>query len=118
MLSKINRLKKRKKFAYIYRKGESFASKYFVIWVASTKLTHSKVGFVVSNKIGKAHIRNGIKRKLRAIMRELLPQINPQYNYIITAKDSLLTLSYQEIKAQLLYILQKNNFLTIEQEER
>lgn len=111
MLNSTNRLKKKKEFAYIYRHGTTFASKYFVVCVLPTKLDEPKIGFVVSKKVGKAHTRNLVKRRLRAIIRELLPQMDQKYNYIITAKVDTVELEYQALKQQILYIFTKNGLV-------
>lgn len=108
MLNTNNRLKKKKEFAYIYRHGNTVASKFFVVCFLPTKLGQPKVGFVVSKKVGKAHTRNLVKRRLRAIIRELLTRMDQKTNYIITAKVEAVELDYQELKKQVLYILTKN----------
>lgn len=112
MLKVENRLKRRKEFAFIYKKGISIGSKYFTIWYTPTKLKSARVGFVVSKKIGKAHTRNLIKRRLRAIFRELMGDIDQQYNYIVVAKDCVVQLEYEKLKEQVVYLLTKNKFLS------
>lgn len=111
MLNSNNRLKKKKEFAYIYRHGTTFASKYFVVCVLPTKLEQPKIGFVVSKKVGKAHTRNLVKRRLRAIVREILPRMDQKHNYIITSKAEAQELEYQALKQQVEYILTKNGLL-------
>lgn len=111
MLSSPNRLKKRKEFAYMYRNGKTVASKYFVMCILPTKLAEPKIGFVVSKKLGKAHTRNLIKRRLRAIVRELLPKLDHKNNYIITAKEEAVALDFWSLKEQVIYIFTKNGLL-------
>ncbi len=110
MLNKNNRLKKRKEFSYIYKKGDSCASKYLILWATPTKLDHVRFGFVVNKKVGKAHVRNLVKRRMRAIVREILPQVKKN-NYILVARDSLAELSFEQMKEQIVYILTKHQYL-------
>lgn len=109
MLQKENRLKKRKEFKYIYGTGKSVYSKYITIVFTPTKLEHCKVGFSVSKKIGKAYERNKVKRRLREIIRLNFNQLNGKYNYIIVAKTGIVVLNFNELKDELLQLINKVN---------
>ena len=74
MLKKKYRLTKRKAFNYIYRVGKYKAGDNLIVNYIPTKLENCKVGFSVSKKIGKAHIRNRVKRLLREAVKTLLPK--------------------------------------------
>ena len=112
MLVKENRLTKRKEFGYIYKKGRSVYSKHLMLVYVPTKLKNIRVGFSVSKKVGKAHTRNLIKRRLRAIIQDLLKQnLIKTNNYIIVANSSIVELSFEELKNQVLYVLRKDGLL-------
>lgn len=112
MLEKENRLKKRKEFGYIYKKGKTVYSKYLMLVYVSTKLKDIRVGFSISKKIGKAHTRNLIKRRLRAIVFDLLKQNKLKTNnYIFVANVGIDNLSFEELKNQVMYLLTKENLL-------
>ena len=70
MLSSVNRLKKRKEFAYLYNHGTAKHTANLTLVYNQTKSRALKIGFSVAKKIGKAHVRNLVKRRLRAILRE------------------------------------------------
>ena len=106
MLKSQNRLRKRKEFAYIYRKGEKFNSDNLILYKISSKYTTPRIGFSVSNKVGKAVIRNKIKRRLREIMRENIVKIQ-KCNLIIVAKPSITELNFSEIKTEIQQLLSK-----------
>ncbi|MDE7464463.1 MAG: ribonuclease P protein component [Clostridiales bacterium] len=64
MLAKANRLNKHGSFSYVYRNGRRFAEPDLVL--ICTPARSARVGFSVSNKVGKAVVRNKVKRRLRA----------------------------------------------------
>ena len=107
MLASENRLKKRKDFGYIYKNGESVYSKNFVLMHTVNKFKKIRIGFSVSKKVGKAYIRNKIKRQLRAIFRENISHVPPAKNYVIIAKPGVVDLTYAGMRDEILYILAK-----------
>ncbi len=111
MLKKENRLTKRKEFAFVYRKGEQTSSKYLNLMTVPTKLTNARFGFSISKKIGKAYERNLLKRRLREIVKDLLPKINPKFNYVFIAKPGITQLDFLTLKNNLLYLLTKSEKL-------
>lgn len=113
MLKKIYRLTKHGSFGFVYRKGESKATAAFsLFYVKSASL---KVGFSVSNKIGNAAFRNKLKRRMRAVIRELLPL--KRYQIVIAAKGPSALLSFCEIKEQLTYLIGKAGLKFNEEKE-
>lgn len=112
MLVKENRLTKRKEFGYIYKKGKSVYSKHLMLVYVPTKLKNIRVGFSVSKKVGKAHTRNLVKRRLRAIIQDLIQKnLLKTNNYIFVAGSDISTLSFQELEKQVRYLLTKENLL-------
>ena len=66
MLLKENRLKKRKDFEILYKKGKSSGSKFLVFKYLKTQPEDPiRIAFVISNKTEKSAIkRNRIKRQI------------------------------------------------------
>lgn len=107
MLQKENRLTKRKAFNYVYKNGKSKAGESLIVNYIPTKLNVCKIGFSVSKKVGKAHERNRIKRILRETMKSLLPRLNQKYNYILSAKPTIIGKTFHKIQEELFQILNK-----------
>lgn len=72
MLAKANRLNKHGSFAYVYRNGKRVAEQDVVLIFATAPAHCVRVGFSVSNKVGKAVVRNKVKRRLRSAVRARL----------------------------------------------
>lgn len=110
MLKTQNRLKKRKEFAYIYRKGERVYSNHLTLIKIFSKFLAPKIGFSVSNKIGKAVVRNKIKRQLREIVRPLVPQIK-NCNLIFVAKENITETTFSELQNEVTRVLKKGKII-------
>lgn len=111
MLSSENRLKKRKEFGYIYKKGKAVYSQNLNIIYVDNNRKVFRAGFSVSKKIGKAVVRNKVKRRLSAIIRNNLNLIKNEYNYIITVKSGIEKLTYLQLKEEVMAAFKKGNLL-------
>lgn len=72
MLKKPNRLTKRGSFAYVYRNGSRRSERALTLMFVNSK-GGVRAGFSVPNKVGKAVVRNTLKRRLRAAFRSFCP---------------------------------------------
>ena len=71
MLDKAHRLNKHGSYTYVYRNGKRLSEPDVVL--IFTPARSVRVGFSVSNKVGKAVVRNKVKRRLRAAVGNRLP---------------------------------------------
>ncbi|MGN0961230.1 MAG: ribonuclease P protein component [Christensenellales bacterium] len=111
MLQEKNRLRKRKEFAYLYNNGTAKHTANLTVVYLPTKHRVLKIGFSISKKIGKAHTRNLIKRRLRAIVRELVPNLPNDYNIVVIAKVGVEKLTFAELKTQTELVFRKTGLL-------
>lgn len=114
MLQKKFRLTKRKMFGYIYKNGVSKSGDNIILLYTPAKAKSYKVGFSVSKKIGKAHTRNLIKRRLREAFRKLMPLVNTKFNYVIVAKPSICDKTFDEIYLEMLGLYKKSGMISNE----
>ncbi|MCH5160918.1 MAG: ribonuclease P protein component [Clostridiales bacterium] len=98
MLAKVNRLNKHGSFAYVYRNGKRVASSDLVLIFTPAKSV--RVGFSVSNKVGKAVVRNKVRRRLRAITQLALPKL-AGCQAIVAANPSAAGKDYSSLDEQL-----------------
>ena len=110
------RLSNSKTFNYLYKRGKQAFTRQFILIYSESKYPTLKVGVVASKKVGKAVVRNSVRRHLREAMGSLIPQIKNQYNIVIVAKPSIVELSHQELIAALHKCLLKNGLFKEEQD--
>ena len=102
MLSRENRLRKRKDFDNIFKNGKAKTGGFIFLKFLKNDLNVSRFGFIVSLKIAKkAVVRNKIKRRLRQVIRNNINEIKPGFDIVITAKPEIVNKNYQEIKNEL-----------------
>ena len=108
MLKSVNRLKKRKEFAYLYNNGTAKHTNNLTLVYLPTKHRPLKIGFSVGKKIGKAHTRNLIKRRLRAIVRDYVNFLPDNYNMVFIAKSGITDITFEDLKTQVDLVINKS----------
>lgn len=77
-----------------------------------TTIQPTQIGVVVSLKVSKrAVVRNRIRRRIQAAIRELLPQMAPSWKVVVIARPGLIQCNYQEILQQLKQLLTDSQVL-------
>ena len=100
-------LKKNKEFNYVYRRGKSVANKHLVLVFVKRRTQGFKVGFSVSKKVGKAVIRNKVKRRLKSAFYTLFDEVDKNTLLIIIARPSIALLDYDDVKKNLIHVLKR-----------
>jgi len=106
MLKRINRLKKKKEFSFVYRRGKPYYTKYLSLYVSDTKLKNIKIGFSINNKVGNSVVRHKIKRQLSEILMKKISSL-PLNNYVFVVKIGCETLDFTKIASQVDNLLEK-----------
>lgn len=86
--SPLRSLTKRRDFELVFKEGLSTASKHLVLYTRPNELNWSRIGLSVSKKIGKAVIRNRIRRLLREAARRVLVESSKNFDFVIVAKKA------------------------------
>ena len=115
MLKKINRLKKRYQFSYVYKYGEHVSGCYIVLYFTSSKTKAIKVGLAVTKKIGHAVVRNKIRRRLREVVKNQLPNLKQNYNIIVVAKDNITKAEFSELTSEFKKLTKKADLVKDEE---
>ncbi len=80
-------LTKRRDFEAVFKDGVSFASRHIVLYARPNDLGGvNRLGLSVSRKLGKAVLRNRLKRLLREAMRKGLTGLFTSFDFVIIAR--------------------------------
>lgn len=77
-------LTKSEQYAVVYEKGSSWVNGLVVMKALPNGLTWSRYGFSVSRRVGKAVVRNRLKRRFREILRSV--RLEPGWDIIFIAR--------------------------------
>lgn len=108
MLPKQYRLKKKKDFELVFKKGKTFNDKFLFLKLRKNNLEFNRFGFTIGLKISKkAVVRNKIKRLLREAIREKLNDIKSGFDVVIRVRTEIINKDYEEVKKELESLLEK-----------
>jgi ribonuclease P protein component len=110
---RITTLKQRSSFLLVGRQGVNIKTPGFIfraLEYTETPLVGCGVGFTVTKKVGNAVVRNRIKRRLRAAVREVFPHhAKENYSYVLIGRRSILHRNYQDLLGDLVNSLKKTH---------
>ena len=107
-------LVKKNEFDMVYRYGNSWGNAWLVMRALPNGLERSRFGFVVSKKIGKAVVRNHVKRLLRESARGI--PIKPGWDIVFIARSATATANYHLLKQAVGELSQRARLLKLESE--
>ena len=117
-IPEIIKLNNRNEFLYVSKFGEKAISDSIVLQVAKQKLITKenrkkdtiRLGYGITKKIGNAVIRNKIKRRLRAAVRNvLIENAKPGYDYVFIGRKKTVDYPFDKLNSELIRLLKKTN---------
>lgn len=90
-------LKENWEFRRLYQHGRSAVAPAMVVYCRRGKTGGSRLGITVSTKLGKAVVRNRIKRRLREVYRLSLPHLKPGYDVVLVGRSRALDLPFSRL---------------------
>jgi ribonuclease P protein component len=109
-LPKEKRLAKRREFLRVYETGRKWFSRYCVVFAAPNALPYSRIGITATKKLGKAAVRNRLKRWIREVyrrQRDPLSLDRRSLDVIVNVKPNAAEARFQEFCDDLQRALQK-----------
>jgi ribonuclease P protein component len=103
-----NRLRSSAEFGVTVRRGRRAGSRTLVVHVARPSSEGpARVGFVVGKPVGGAVVRNRTKRRLRALVRPLLPDVLPGARVVVRANPPAALAETSVLRADLVSALMR-----------
>ncbi|HRD01449.1 MAG TPA: ribonuclease P protein component [Candidatus Saccharicenans sp.] len=108
-LRPVERIRSKKDFGEIYKKGRRLKGKYFLLVFQPNGLNYSRLGVVVSRKVGQATIRNRIKRRFRELFRRNKSLLPGHFDLVFIARPEIVQLDWEKMKAEYLTMVSQLN---------
>ena len=106
-MNPVTSIKRNSDFHRIYARGKSAVSPCVVVYCRKNRLGTNRIGFTVSKKLGKAVLRNRIRRRLREIMRLNNGRTEQGYDLILVARGRAAEADYRRLEADVLSCLER-----------
>lgn len=104
------RLRHKKDFDAVFRRGRSWNNKLLVLRTLPNDLANNRYGFVTSKRVGKAVVRNRVRRRLREIVRDSSLR-QGGWDVVISAKSTTADATFRELKHALADLFRKSSLL-------
>ena len=107
------------KLNHIFRRlyaTKGVANGFLVLYARKNRTLTNRVGITVSKKLGKAHIRNRVRRRLREIYRLNEEQIRPGMDIVVVARVRAASATYRQLEDSFLKLARKLELLKKEEQ--
>lgn len=105
MLPQPHRLKRSADIAQVRQQGRSWRHPLCILLVNPGEDVASRFAFVASKRVGKAVVRNRVRRLLREAVRHHLDEIQPGWDCVWIARPQLPHASFAEVDTAVLLLL-------------
>ncbi len=102
------------KLNHIFRRlyhTSGFADGYLVLYARKNRSDTNRVGITVSKKLGKAHIRNRIRRRLREVYRLNEGRFQSGWDIVVVARSRCVEAEFSSLAASYLSLAKKAGIL-------
>ena len=102
------------KLNHIFRRlyhSSGYADGYLVLYARKNRTKENRVGITVSKKLGKAHVRNRTRRRLREIYRLNEEKFQPGWDIVVVARTKAVDAEFAKLTKSYLTLAKKANIL-------
>ena len=103
------RLRRRKDFDAVFRQGRAWHNELLVLRSIPSALEHNRYGFITSKRLGKAVVRNRVRRRLRESVR-VLPA-HPGWDVVVSAKARAAEADFHQLNRAVVELLDRAGIL-------
>lgn len=109
-MKKEYRIKKSKEIEEVLKNKKYSSNPYFTIYIKENNENHHfRYAMSVNKKIGKAVVRNRLKRQIRSIISQIT--IKDNIDLFIIVRNKVLDIDFNEMNKQILYLLRKQKIV-------
>jgi len=88
-----------------------FADRHLVLYARRNRTGLNRVGITVSKKLGKAHVRNRIRRRLREVYRLNEEKFLPGWDIVVVARAKAIGADFRDLTRAYLALAKKAGIL-------
>ena len=88
-----------------------FGNGFLVLYARKNRTGTNRVGITVSKKLGKAHIRNRVRRRLREVYRLNEEKFQPGWDIVVVARTKSIHGDFQKLTEAYLQLAEKAGIL-------
>jgi len=102
------------KLNHIFRRlyhTNGFADGYLVLYARKNRTEGNRVGITVSKKLGKAHIRNRTRRRLREVYRLNEEMFSPGWDIVVVARSRSVDAPFDKLVKSYLMLAKRAGIL-------
>ena len=102
------------KLNHIFRRlyhTNGFASSYLVLYARKNRSGCNRVGITVGKKLGKAHVRNRVRRRFREIYRLNEEKFQPGWDIVVVARSRSVEAPFSKLTESFLALSEKAGIL-------
>ena len=107
-------IKENREFSYLYRRGKFISSDCLILYFRKNRFDKNRLGITVSKKVGKAVVRNRVRRRIKECYREVEGRLPGFYDIVIVARNTAAEADYKKIMSAFKYLLRKAGLLSYE----
>ena len=97
-------------FQRLYRTSGQ-ANGYLVLYARKNRTATNRVGITVSKRLGKAHVRNRVRRRLREVYRLNEERFLPGWDIVVVARTKAIHAPFDKLTAAYLALAEKAGIL-------
>lgn len=106
------RLTKTKDFQRVRRDGQSYAHPLLVLIHLVNDSESSRFGIIAGKSIGNAVKRNKVKRRIRSILSDQIPEIKDHQDMIFIARKRSADATFDQLKQAVYELIKRASLLT------
>ena len=106
-MNRRHRLARSDEFQRVRRQGRSWSHPLLVLLAVRNGSTCTRFGFLVSKRIGRAVVRNRVRRRLREAARLRLERIAVGWDIVLIARTPIVQTDYRRVSEALDSLLQR-----------